>query len=473
MIFGIGALLGILYVFYAFLKKHNYPLITLIPISFVLFNVGLYENTFWGMASIQNFGVIFLAFLTFYWLIISIEVQHKNYFYFALFSCLLGVFTSSNGILIPGIGCLILIFQSRKRGFLLWLGSSLIFIPGFFYGFTKNPDGGIKVTLTDTKTLLKGLLVTVGSVFDVKAILPNKQLYFSMIFGCVLILLLGVVCTMVILKKYNSWKTSEQNIENEQYEVFLLACIAFIGITSVGIVLARISFGIEILLTSKYKIYSVLTVIMVYLMLLGLISKKQQNSSIWLSVLLSISFNVYTYISDYQDIRLLAQERICDQFKQQVSDKTFPSAGVMARLQRVEKSFYHSKITEIDTLPMPLNVTERLNDFELKLSKNTIEIDLSSAEAGVYFVLKSRKNVYLFPSRIESAGNKAFLKFDFLVNNRLKVDNFMANISKLYIKSDTYKVGVIWVENNTKNLTWSTQSIDIKEITKTKIPQNW
>ncbi len=472
MIFGIGALLGVLYVFYIFLKKHNYPLISLIPISFILFNVGLYENTFWGMASIQNFGVIFLAFLTFYWLIFSVEVRHKNYLYFALISCFLGVFTSSNGILIPAIGCLVLVFQGRKKAFLVWFGSSFVFIAGFFYGFAKNPDGGIKVTFADTKILLKGLLSTFGSVLDVRAILPNKQLYYAMIFGCVLVLLMGVFCIWTLLKKYNKLKQHLPE-RNEQYEVFLLACIAFIGITSVGIVLARISFGIEILITSKYKIYSVLTLMMGYLILLDFISKNHKNKFIWLSILVSISFNIYIYMADYQDIRLLAQERICDQFKQQVSDKTFPNAGVMAQLQRVEKSFYHSKISKADTLPMPLSVTERLNDFELKLSKDPIEIDLSTAEAGVYFVLKSGKNIYLFPSRIQPAGKKAFFEYNFLIKNKLKIDNFAANISRSYIQSDTYKVGVILVKNNTKTLAWSTESIDIQAITKTKIPQNW
>lgn len=469
MFIGFLALVGILIIFFQVSKKYNSTLLAFVPVSLMLFNVGLFENTFWGMASVQNFGVIFFAFLTFYWLVFSIENQYKNYFYLALFSYFIGVFTSSNGVIITLIGCFVLLVQQRKKQLFIWLGSSAIFIFGFFFNFQKSPDNVVKTDFSDYKTIIKGLFATFGSVLDSSAVAPDKHLDLAMALGLFLLIFVCLFAYQVIFKKYKlSLRTND---------LFLLACLAFIGITSVGIVVARISYGIDILLTSKYKIYSVLSLIIFYFVALNSITEKYKNSFIQLAIFVGIIFNFYTYIADYQNIRYLNQERITDQFKQQYSENSFPTQGIMQVLQQPENTFYDSMIDEMkqvkDSTLKKLNIETRGENFFLTLQKTGEKIDLTSPESGIYFILKSDKNIYLYPSHIKPLGMKAYLDRDFLVNNQLKIDNFTAAISKLYIQSGKYRVGTIKVENESKTVVWSTQTIDIQQIEKIRPKQNW
>lgn len=469
MLIGIIALLGILFLLYKVSKKYNSSLLAFVPISFIFLNVGLFENTFWGMASVQNFGVIFFAFLTFYWLVFSVENKHRHYFYFAIFSCFLGVFTSSNGIIIPLIGCLVLLVQQRKTQLVVFLSSSVVLVFGFFYGFQKNPDNVVKTDFSDVKTIIKGTLATFGSVLDSSAIAPAKHLDLAMAFGLFILIFICLFAYQVIFKKYN--------LSERTADLFLLACLAFISITSVGIAVARISYGIEILMTSKYKIYSVLSMVIFYLVAYNSLAERYKNNFTQLAVAFSIGFNLYTYLTVYQDIKYLNQERITDQFKQQYSDKSFPNGGVMRVLQQPEKAFYDSIIDEIwqmkDSSLNNLKVTPKLESFEITKTHNGVKFDFSAAESGLYFVLKSDKNSYLYPSHIKPLGMKAYLERDFILNNQLKIDNFTAEISKLYIQSGKYRIGIISVENNAKKIYWSTEILDIQAIEKTKPKQNW
>jgi hypothetical protein len=474
MFIGFIALLGLLAIFFQISKKYNYPLLAFVPISFILFNVGLFENTFWGMASVQNFGVILFAFLTFYWLIFSVEKQKNHYFYLALFSSFIGVFTSSNGIIIPLIGCLVLLVQQRKKQLIIWLGSSIIFIVSFFFNFQKNPDNVVETNFSDLKSIIKGIFATLGSILDSTAIAPTKHMDLAMALGLFLLIFMCIFIYQVIFKKYNRAAFSIYRITND---LFLLACLAFIGITSLGIVAARISYGIEVLLTSKYKIYSVLSIIIFYLVALNSLAERFKNSFIQLAIFVGIIFNFYTYIADYQNIKYLNQERITDQFTQQYSDKSFPTQGIMQVLQQPENKFYDSIIDEIwqvqDSTLQNLTIEERAENIFLTLHKSGEKIDLTNPESGLYFILKSDKKIYLYPSHINPLGMKAYLDRQFLANNQLKIDNFTIPISKLYIQSGNYRIGTVKVENDSKAVVWSNQTIDVQQITKTRPKQNW
>ena len=474
MFIGFIALLGLLAIFFQISKKYNYPLLAFVPISFILFNVGLFENTFWGMASVQNFGVIFFAFLTFYWLIFSVEKQKNHYFYLALFSSFIGVFTSINGIIIPLIGCLVLLVQQRKKQLIIWLGSSIIFIVSFFFNFQKNPDNVVETNFSDLKSIIKGIFATLGSILDSSAIAPTKHMDLAMALGLFLLIFMCIFIYQVIFKKYNRAAFSIYRSTND---LFLLACLAFIGITSLGIVAARISYGIEVLLTSKYKIYSVLSIIIFYLVALNSLAERFKNSFIQLAIFVGIIFNFYTYIADYQNIKYLNQERITDQFTQQYSDKSFPTQGIMQVLQQPENKFYDSMIDEIwqvrDSTLQNLTIEERAENIFLTLHKSGEKIDLTNPESGLYFILKSDKKIYLYPSHINPLGMKAYLDRQFLANNQLKIDNFTIPISKLYIQSGNYRIGTVKVENDSKAVVWSNQTIDVQQITKTRPKQNW
>ena len=52
-------LLGVLFIFYRIFQKQKISIAFFIPVPFILFQLQLWENTFWGMAAMQNFGIRF------------------------------------------------------------------------------------------------------------------------------------------------------------------------------------------------------------------------------------------------------------------------------------------------------------------------------------------------------------------------------------------------------------------------------
>ncbi len=469
MFLGNFSLVGIVFLFYKTLKKYNQTLLSLVPISFLIFNVGLFENTFWGMASIQNFGVIFFAFLTFYFLVFSIENHKRKYLYFAILSCFFGVFASYNGIIIPIIGLLILLFQQRKQAIFIWIGSSALLLIGYFYDFTPNPEKSTKTDFSQPQLLLKGLFTTIGNAIDSSFVAPNKHIDLSMAVGLFLVIFMAIFAYQTIFKKYN--------INKKTIDLFLLACLAFLIVTCVGITLARSSFGFGTLLTSKYKIYSILIISIFYIVALQSFSENRKNSFIQLAIFGAIAFNIYTYIADYQSFKYLTQERITDQFKQQHSESGFPKTGLLAQLQQPVVAFYDDIIGKIsqptDTVKTNISITENETSFRLEESQNGKIVDLTSADAGQYFILKSPEKVYLFPSQTVAINRKAYLNRNFLLENRLAIGSFATEITKFYIQSGRYQVGKILVENNKKTVIFTNQSIDIQAVAKEKPKQNW
>ena len=119
------ALLGILLVFgkALFLEKpkpNSYLLYAIIPLALVLLTLQHHENTFWGMASIQNFGVVFWSLFCFYLLA-------RQRFIPAMMVGFVATFSSGNGFLVLAIAALLLLLQKQNRRLIQWLIFSVLF----------------------------------------------------------------------------------------------------------------------------------------------------------------------------------------------------------------------------------------------------------------------------------------------------------------------------------------------------------
>ncbi|RYU92744.1 hypothetical protein [Emticicia agri] len=471
MLLGNLSLVGILFLFYRFSRRNSLGLLALVPMTFLLFNQGLYENVFWGMASVQNFWVVLLAFVSLYFLVFSYDQPHKTYFYLAIAASFAGTFTSSNGILIPIIGTAILLFQKRYRELGIWGVASALFLFLYFFQYQSSPDKTTKADFSSPTLLLKGVLAVIGNAVDVSFVAPNKHLDLAMATGVLLLIILGWFSIQVLIRKYN--------INQRNNDLFLLGCLVFLGITCVGIAVGRLSYGIEVLLTSKYKINSVLILCISYLIILNSLAEHRKPRVITIAIALSICYNFYTYLAEFQHISYLRRERITDQFKIQHSDKEMPVSGIYARLQQPAATFYDALMPALqsvkDTVQTKIGIVENETGFILTDTRNDT-LDISSADAGQYIVLKSDHNLYLFPCRTITASAfqlKDYINIGFLFRNQLNVGSFVSDFTKFYVQSGKYQIGTIDVENKKSMLTWTNQSINIQAVQKQKPVQNW
>ena len=476
MILGNLSLLGIASILFLIFKKYKIYLIYFLPVSCLFFGLQLHANLFWGMASVQNFWVVFLAILTFYLLLIS---EKKSSFYWAIFTAFWAVFTSQNGLLVPIIGIIILLFQYRKKELIYWLSSICVFIFAYFYNFTKSPDSEItNVALSNWKILPKGLVIFFATMADSTAILPQKRDDLAMTAGLILSLFGILFFRETILEKYKKDKNiiSLNEIEKNSINLFFLAILMFIVGTGIGVVYSRLGFGINVLFDSKYKIYSTLFFIIFYLVSVNSLKNKAQKLFGFLAISGGILFNFYSYFADYQQVTFTKQERICDEFNWTYNaepNELSPSEfAAFKAVFKPEKQFYEDNLTNLLSKTDTLNLDNSV--FEIKKDSNNLTVSSKvSVSTGnefdteYFFVIKSKTNFYIYPIR-----NPFYKTFKIVTTPTFSLE-FLMEIPKTNFKTNNYQLGILIKKGESLKLYFSPQLIDIQGVTSKNVKKNW
>lgn len=302
MVVGNALLLLILLIYYKVFQKKSLNFYYFVPTSWLLLTSALYENVYWGMASVQNFGVIALALLSFYWIIFY---PHRYFLFLGVVVASMAVFTSSNGLLVPILLLAVLLFQRRKEHFWIALVVFLLIYVLFFLGFQQIPDKSLH-THFNVSSFSRGLLATLGAMFDFTFLDAFLRIDLAMAFGLLILILVGLFAGKVLFYSYD--------IQQKNIDLFLLISLLFFGLTAAGISVGRMAYGIETLMSSKYKIYSVLIVISIYFVLMGGLSerglKRWGNGALFVAMMAW----VLVYFQNFAAIRLLHQERLTDDF---------------------------------------------------------------------------------------------------------------------------------------------------------------
>ncbi len=279
-------LIGVLFIFYRVFKKTNLPLAYFTPIPLIIFQSQLWENTFWGMAAMQNFGIIF-----FIWgLIYLISSDKKNHFYLALLFAFFATYTSGNGITAFPICIVLLVLQRRFRDSIIFglVSAILIFLYFFHY---KMPPNNPSMNGIGIAKIVFGLLSFLGSAFDLMPY-SSGRIKLTILFGALLFLVSGIVAINLI---FNS-KIFNKRRSLTQTELFILGSLMFLVGTAVVVTYTRISFGEIGLLTSRYKIYSILLITTLYLTVISKVPSNQLIRLIFPIIGIAI---IYNFIANY------------------------------------------------------------------------------------------------------------------------------------------------------------------------------
>lgn len=240
-------LLGLIPLWYELLKKNKKPLFALVPIPFIILTLAFWENMYWGMSAIQNFGVVTLTLWALY-LCINPKVLP---FVISLVIAAIAILTSGNGLLVLPLGAfLIFLTQNRKR-FALWVMISAGEVFCYFYWYAK-PESN-PVSKASFFQLVKGYMAFLGSFAESIPIADNFRACFLL--GTVLFL---VAVSIAFATLFGILRNKYSNKFERITDLFCLGAILFILGTALIVVYSRAGFGLEGLITSRYKIYSVL-----------------------------------------------------------------------------------------------------------------------------------------------------------------------------------------------------------------------
>ncbi len=439
MLIGNFFLLGILVVYYKVFSKTKLSFKFFIPITFLIFNNQLWENSFWGMASVQNYGVILLVLILFY----LINSNNRKYFYLSFIIAFMATYTSANGILGSIIASILLLLQKRIKDFWIFSFFALLLLGSYLFDYvspiTINYSNGV-----GSKDVIIGFFSFLGAVFDVFR--NNSSRYvFTTTFG--FLAFTGIV--FIFMASFFKSKLFYANKSLSQIELFLLGSILFILSTTIIVVISRVNFGQNSLLISRYRLYSILLFINLYYFALLNTKVSIKDRLIFPLLIITVFYNIVSNYQCYYNIVSLRKSLICALANDIMAKRNNPVQNGILVYQKPFFWFdnfltnFQKPITNAPIWNKEYSL-KKYSDNLFVIENNTETYLKENEDDGVYLLLQSSDNTYLLPTNQRRNSIKNLLK-----TGKLWANGFIGDFSGNQIDAGVYQMGV-WIQRNNK-----------------------
>ncbi|ACT96302.1 hypothetical protein [Dyadobacter fermentans] len=466
-------LLGAIPLWYDLLKKNKKPLFALVPIPFLWMTLAFWENMYWGMAAVQNLGVVTLVLWTLY-LVINPKTLP---FAIAIILSVITVLTSGNGLMVLPLGALLLFLAGNRKRFALWIVISIAEIFCYFYWYTKpesNPESKAGIL-----QLAKGYMAFLGSFAESIPVLDHFKvcLFLGVVLFLVAVSIASTTLFRIVRNKYS--------VKFERTtDLFCLGAILFILGTALIVVYTRAGFGLEGLITSRYKIYSVLLLIIAYIYVVVPIRGSFLSPYITAIIALAVTFNVFSYHYHLVDAYNLRKQLVTSQFNWTYTDKSlkYPD-DTSFEANIVEKTpVIYDKWLSLISIADRQNFAGSSRGMVNLYDKTTFTTDTASIkvsnttftsqrlqDSGVYVLLSSDECFYIFPAlRTRNTSRKQlFLKQYYFA------PGFYADIPFSEMQKGNYKVALIHQQGDQTGILFKDQRVTVKETHKKEVKVNW
>lgn len=248
MIYGDLSLLALVALFGMFLRRYVRPwYLFLPPVGLFIISLAQWENLYWALSSIQNFSIVAWSIACIYLL------THQRRIGWAIALAMIATLVSGNGFLIWPIGIVLLLAQHRPKELIPWSIAAVLLIALYFGDYvqptTHPPTRGSLLELAG------GCLAFLGAA--VEALPTTKAYLFSTVLG-------GLLLAYWAFVGVRSLVISRQKIAWTPLQAFGLGAVAFLLGTAVVVVWGRYGYGHDMLLTSRYRIYSLTLLALTY-----------------------------------------------------------------------------------------------------------------------------------------------------------------------------------------------------------------
>ena len=431
------------------------------PVAFLLLNLSHWENMFWGMAALQNFTVMLWVFLVIY----VLAYTQKTGLAIAL--GLAATLTSGNGLLVWPVGFGLLLLQTgfaRERSYktiLQWVFWAILAFAGYFWQYEKPP--GNPPLRSSFFQFIKGWLAFNGSAAEAIPIGPVVGM--CVVLGGICLLLVLAMC-LGLLRKFLSRKPLSS------LDFFFLGTVTFLIGTSVVVAWTRTGFGFNTLITSRYKLYPLLLMAVLYTYL---VSQAGASLKRWVltggvlvgSVLMAGSY--FTYLGDTIWWR---QWMLTNQFNWSHSSPgpTVSRDSISERYTSLAPSFFDTVLPAIygpaRPTPIAVQVTKTPEGYELM---NTDAPAQGLVNAGNFLVARSAQRTYLFPVR----QNKGPVRAPIFAPERIFGAGFRATILPVELDAGIYQLMVLTVSDKGASLYPTNQTIQSAGESGATTKTNW
>ncbi len=487
---GLVAVLGLL--FLAF-RRLRLPLLWFAPVPFWLFTLQSHENVIWAMASIQNFWVLAFALGAFYALARRTRVGR----WAALVLAVTATFTSGNGALVLVAGLLLLIYQDWIRPG----GHSRRIALGWLVGWTVTTSGCLLAYFYDYHRVtffpspfrypfidwIGAFFVFFGAFADpfpysgTAALGYQNPIGLTIALGAVLMVGSGYFMIRLLtdgLPRLRNDYWARTSAPDVFWSDFFLGTMLFLLATAAITVYSRVGFaGPGYLLQGRYKIYSALTLSVVYLYSLSNwfltprwsasprtpTSANPRRLAYPLAVLLTTVG--LSLLSDYLCLEgVINQHRraVAEHFNYLTNTPLDRQRAVASVYVPTEPAFFSGETAQIAArswLLVPAQTAvDRVDDqrFMYNLPKSdAVNPTPGRPDEGSYVIMKSQTRTYLFAARPVRTGPMALSGFSaYFTSNQI-----YAQILKEYLVPGRYRIGILTHQNGGNRIAMTDQFV--------------
>jgi hypothetical protein len=392
MLAGNLALAGLLLVFGRVLVRAGRWWGEVVPVAFLLFNLSHWENMFWGMAAPQNLGVVLWTVGCLYALSFTKSATA------ALLLAVLATITSTNGLLVWPLGAGLLVLQSRWRLLAVWL----VVAAGLMIAYFSNYEV-YRHQFGDPLASATGFLAFLGAAAEA---IPFGAAFQNCVALGAVLLLWAIWRGLRLLTRWPDrakWSSAD---------LFFIGMVGFLVATALAVVRARLSYGLEGLIASRYKIYSLTFLCLLYVDVQA--SRRrvatasgndplsvQALTGLWLGGVVAAALAYLSYPSHQVQAYHLRHTLITSQFNWTYTQNrpVATTNPVTAWFSRNTPAFYDTQLPTIfGTANSPVLVGDTLfrsgKDWVIEHKTNALPKAVGPDD-GLYLRLRSAERTYL------------------------------------------------------------------------------
>ncbi len=452
-----GSLMGILGFWLISFIKRGFGSWYFIPVLLWYLTPFVFDVTLWGINGMQHTTLNLLVFATFYLLAYHPGAVPTLLAFILAFAA---TFTNGNGFLVFPAG-LTMLLLAKERTKCLWWGVGMV---AALLAYFLNYSVGQATKVTISSEFIQNLIVSFaalsgGWLAAFKG--ANQDFLLWGAFGVGLITLFSLVIWLTL----NTFFSPPKPVKNKPY--FWVGVFVFSVLTIGIIAVSRGGRDVYSVFTSRYSLYPLHLLTLVYVMLLVW----KPISRAWLSgvaVAFGLTFavaSVYQYQIDV-DVRrrsLVADHynwrqhhKLITHFRSELADFFTQSAYKKGLYRFTDSPLAAAEpslakpvdTTALQPLQLTLNSTSKPVDFfghpqtvwQFTLENNDCPQPGLDKGNGVFVVLKSRQNTtYLLPTWPSQAGKKRFLTSGELYRPGFKVTLYNENF-----RPDDYQIGILY-----------------------------
>jgi hypothetical protein len=395
---------GCAFVFYKAFKKLHLSFWYFVPIMWLWFNFQSFENIFWGVSSLCNFGVLLFVITSFYF-----AAYHPKRIIYALPFALLATFTYGNGLMSFPIIAILCLLSAQRKAFFVTLATMALVAFIYFIDFSPITQN---INLSDPKQVKEGVMGFFGFIGSFVTLAAYTSDPFTLMTAVCMGVLMTVSLLILFRKQWSPiWKSIWHNKPyTQQGALFAIALAAFILITSLALTYKRIPTDhFEGMFKGRYRMYSTLALISIYFCFLSLTNAVLRRQSLPYITAFAITLNLVILHSNFADAVTNRRDAVTQEFNSRYNADWLGTKMFSMDRAHLEKirSYYSSEDPlaanwNPAALSNPIKCDSIYNPDVVALTNDHLRISytqdffsfVKNYTDGGYVILKSDQHVY-------------------------------------------------------------------------------